>query len=227
MAPSGRLAEVTDNELARYAGLIYERTGIRISPQKKTLLSNRLRRRLRETGSAGFGDYYKYLRRLPPADPEWDAFLQEITTHETFLFRDEGQWQWFRKEYLPAARPRPARAAASGPCAFGRRLAARRRSLHRRLLHCRLPAQPRAVADPHLGTDIGTGAVQQAKTAWFGERAMRLVPESCKRRYFRKAATANVWQACPVLTRMVTFRKHNLLDRLRDGPFDLVFLRTC
>ena len=55
---------------------------------------------------------------------------------------------------------------------------------------------------------------------------MRLVPESYKRRYFRKAATANVWQACPVLTEMVAFRQHNLLDRLRDGPFDLVFLKN-
>jgi chemotaxis protein methyltransferase CheR len=29
-----------------------------------------------------------------------------------------------------------------------------------------------------------------------------------------------------VLSRMVTFRQHNLLDRLRDGPFDLVFLKN-
>ena len=77
-----------------------------------------------------------------------------------------------------------------------------------------------------LGTDIGTGAVEQAKTGLFGERAMRLVPESYKRRYFRKATAANVWQACPVLTQMVAFRQHNLLDRLRDGPFDLVFLKN-
>ena len=95
------LAEVTDEELTRYAELIYRRTGIRISPQKKTLLSNRLRRRLRKTGAGGFNDYYNHLRRLRPDHPEWDAFLQEITTHETYLFRDEGQWEWFRKTYLP------------------------------------------------------------------------------------------------------------------------------
>jgi chemotaxis protein methyltransferase CheR len=77
-----------------------------------------------------------------------------------------------------------------------------------------------------LGTDIGIGAVEQAKTASFGDRAMRLVPESYKRRYFRKAATADQWQACPVLTEMAAFRQHNLLDRLRDGPFDIVFLKN-
>jgi chemotaxis protein methyltransferase CheR len=55
---------------------------------------------------------------------------------------------------------------------------------------------------------------------------MRLVPESYKRRFFRKAANADQWQACPVLTEQVTFRQHNLLDRLRDAPFDLVFLKN-
>ena len=228
-----RLAEVTDDELARYAELIYERTGIRISPQKKTLLSNRVRRRLKETDARGFGDYYNHLRRLPPTDPEWDAFLQEITTHETFLFRDEAQWDWFRKDYLPR-------------CAAEARAGGRQRHLRIWSAACSTGDEAFTaaccIADnlPNhakwqiriLGTDIGTGAVQQAKTALFGERAMRLVPESYKRRYFRKtidhecAAPANTWQACPGLSRMVTFRQHNLLDRLRDGPFDVVFLKN-
>jgi chemotaxis protein methyltransferase CheR len=227
LAPLGRLAEVSDDELTRYAELIYARTGIRISPQKKTLLSNRVRRRLKETGARGFAEYYNHLRRLRPNDPEWDAFLQEITTHETFLFRDEGQWEWFRKEYLPG-------------CAAEARAGVRQRSLQIWSAACSTGDEAFTaaccIADclPNhaqwqiriLGTDIGTGAVEQAKTALFGQRAMRLAPESYKRRYFRKAATADLWQACPVLTEMVAFRQHNLLDRLRDGPFDLVFLKN-
>jgi chemotaxis protein methyltransferase CheR len=230
IAPSGPLgppAEVTNAELARYAELIYERTGIRISPQKKTLLSNRVRRRLRETGARGFGDYYNHLRRLPPADPEWDAFLQEITTHETFLFRDEGQWAWFRTSYLPG-------------CAAEARAGSRPRSLRIWSAACSTGDEAFTIAcciadclPNHaqwqiriLGTDIGTGAVQQAKSGLFGERAMRLVPESYKRRFFRKSVSANLWQAGPVLVRMVAFRQHNLLDPLRDGPFDLVFLKN-
>ena len=99
--PQGSLQQVTDTELRKFAELIYDRTGIRVSPQKKTLLSNRLRRRLRQTGIETFGEYFKYLRTLKSRDSEWDAFLQEITTHETYLFRDEAQWDWFRKTYLP------------------------------------------------------------------------------------------------------------------------------
>jgi chemotaxis protein methyltransferase CheR len=226
LAPIVSLTEVTDGELARYADLIYQRTGIRVSPQKKMLLSNRLRRRMRETCINGFDAYYKHLRRLPPSDPEWNAFLQEITTHETYLFRDQGQWDWLRKAYLPA-------------CASEARSGNRRRSLRIWSAACstgdeaftiacciadRLPTY--AQWQIHiLGTDIGTDAVEQAKSGLFQERAMRLVPESYKKRFFHKTA-AGAWQACPVLTQMVAFRQHNLLERLRDGPFDLVFLKN-
>ena len=77
-----------------------------------------------------------------------------------------------------------------------------------------------------LGTDIGIGAVEQATTAVFGERAMRLAPEEYGRRFFIKAKDAQIWQAKPVLTEMVTFRQHNLMDPLRERPFDLVFLKN-
>jgi len=75
------------------------------------------------------------------------------------------------------------------------------------------------------GEDLARFAVEQAKSGLFQERAMRLVPESYKKRFFHKTA-AGAWQACPVLTQMVAFRQHNLLERLRDGPFDLVFLKN-
>lgn len=226
LPPGIPLTEVTERELARYAELIYERTGIRISPQKKTLLSNRVRRRLRETGSRGFGEYYWYLRGLPPNHPEWDAFLQEITTHETYFFRDEAQWAWFRNTYLPQ-------------CEAEARSRLRQRSLRIWSAACSTGDEAFTaaccVADAlpaHgqwriyiLGTDIGAGAVEQAKRAVFGERALRLVPDSFRRRFFRRVGD-NAWQACPALTRMVTFRQHNLLDPLGDRPFDLVFLKN-
>ena len=116
----GSLDQVTEAELRRFAELIYARTGIHVSPQKRTLLSNRLRRRLRVTGIADFAQYYDHLRRLRPNDAEWDAFLQEITTHETYLFRDEGQWDWLAGNSWQTATPRPARANASGRCESGR-----------------------------------------------------------------------------------------------------------
>jgi len=219
------LPQVTDAELQRYADLVYRRTGIRISPQKKTLLSNRLRRRLKDTGIRTYSEYYDYLTRLPSQHPEWDAFLQEITTHETYLFRDEAQWRWFRDRFLPEMAATQTGASKSlriwsAACSTGDEAFT--------AACCIAAGLPdfRSWRITILGTDIGIGAIEQAKTAVFGERAMRLVPEDYKKRFFDKIPNAMVWRAKPVLTSMTVFRQHNLMEPLKERNFDLIFLKN-
>ena len=227
IAPITPLEQVTDAQLARYADLVYARTGIRISPQKKTLLSNRLRRRLRATGVRDFEDYYCHLKKLGASNPEWDAFLQEITTHETYLFRDEGQWKWFRGKFLPELNDTA-------------RKGLRKRTLRIWSAACSTGDEATTIAcciagglpnyqqwDIRIfGTDIGVGAVEQAQTAVFGERAMRLVPDEYRKRFFAQAKDSPTWQAKPTLTTLTSFQQHNLMDPLRQKHFDLVFLKN-
>ena len=172
------LTEVTDEQLA-LCGVDLPATGIRVVPQKKTLLSNRVRRRLRETGIAGFDEYYKHLTRLRADDPEWDEFLQEITTHETYLFRDENQWRWFRETYLPQCaaearsgnRPASLRiwsaACSTGDEAFTAACCVAACLPNYQQWRIRI-----------LGTDIGVGAVAQATSARFSDPRFG----SCRRR---------------------------------------------
>jgi len=35
-----------------------------------------------------------------------------------------------------------------------------------------------------------------------------------------------VWQAKPILTKMMSFRQHNLLDAMKGPAFDVVFLKN-
>ncbi len=227
IVPIGNLEQVSDEELRQFADLIYSRTGIRVSPQKKTLLSNRLRRRLRQTGIDGFAAYYEHLKRLPAAHAEWDAFLQEITTHETYLFRDEQQWVWFRDAYLDEVSAQVR--AGTGPKTLRVWSAASSTGDEAYTAACCIAACLQNASQwsvQIVGTDIGTGAIEQARAGVFGERAMRLVPEDYRRRFFVKAKDAQLWQAKPTLSGMVSFRQHNLMQPLRDRPFDLVFLKN-
>ncbi len=219
--------QINDEQLARYGDLIYRRTGIRLSPQKKMLLTNRLRRRLRDTKVANFDDYYDLLLRLKADHAEWDAFLQEITTHETYLFRDELHWNWFRAKFLPGIiteaqqgkRPNRLRiwSAASSTGDEAATIAT--------CIAAGLP-NPALWKVQIVGTDIGIGAVEQAKKAAFGERAMKLVPEDLARRFFVKDPQVSLWRAKPAIVDMMRFRQHNLLDRLDEEPFDLVVLKN-
>lgn len=217
--------QVTDEELAAYADLIYRVAGVRISPQKKALLSNRVRRRLRETGLDCFTAYLRHLSGLKPSHPEWDAFLQEITTHETYLFRDAGHWQWFEQDFLAGMnqaaragqRPRSLRiwsaACSTGDEAYTMALGVTRGLPNWNAWQIKI-----------LGTDIGVGAVEQANGGLFSQRAVRLVDAQLRQRYF--VPQGERWQAKPELKALVEFRQHNLLDRLAGPPFDLVVLKN-
>ena len=219
--------EVTDAQLSRYAKLIYETTGIHISPKKKKLLSNRVRRRLRATGIKSFESYFRHLRDLPISDPEWDAFLQEITTHETYLFRDEAQWDWFRQSYLPEI-ARQARAGErlkslriwSAACSTGDEAYTIATCIADRLSGCS------SWRIDILGTDIGVEVVKSAQAATFNKRAMQNVSHSYRTRFFNKSKDADLWTARPNLSSWTRFKQHNLLAPLKEAPFDVVFLKN-
>ena len=217
---------VDETDMQRFIELVYERTGIRVPPAKKALLCSRVRGRVRETGVRNIADYYWHLERLSADTPEWDVFLQEITAHQTYLFRDQPQWNWFRSSYLPqlaaavrsAARPRTLR-IWSAACNTGDEAMTAAMCI----ADCLPNYQHWKIHI--LGTDIGAEALERARCAVFSRRAMRRVPEDYYR-FFTKAEHADIWRAKPVLTEMVLFRQHNLLDPLEDKPFDLVFLKN-
>ncbi len=218
--------QVTDEQIEKFGTLIYDRTGIRISPQKKSLLSNRLRRRLRATEIACFEEYYQLLRRLKADDPEWDAFLQEITTHETYLFRDPNHWQWLNDSFLPqiqqeaqsGLRSRHLR-VWSAACSNGDEAYTVACCVAAKLSH---PAQWNVEI---VGTDIGIDAVKQARAGVFNARSMKLVPADLRRRFFTPEAEG-AWSAKPMLKAWVNFRQHNLIQPFEAAPFDLIFLKN-
>jgi chemotaxis protein methyltransferase CheR len=217
---------LSDVQMNRYIDLIYSRTGIRISPQKKTLLANRLRRRMRDTGISDFDAYYRYLSSLPAHHPEWDAFYQEITTHETYLFRDEVQWKWFREVFLQTVmaeanskRRAPELDIWSAACSTGDEPVT--------ILCCIAATIPNFErwSICILATDIGVGALEEAKTGIYDERAMRLVPQEYRRRFFTLLSDGR-WQVKPALLKYIAYRQHNLLQPLSRGMFDIVFLKN-
>ncbi len=232
MSPVDRILEIaslqlTDPELDRFAKLIYETIGVRITSQKRAMLSNRLRRRLTENGLRDFDSYFRLISSPNRPAAEWDHFLQAVTTHETYLFRDQVQWNWFRDDFLAS------RIAAGGTDPSARRLriwsAASSTGDEAYTIASTLAGsltQPQTWTIEILGTDVGMDTLRQAREAKFGERAMHLVPETLKRRFFRPAADGVTWSPDELLRGWVRFERHNLLEPFRKGPFDVVFLKN-
>lgn len=217
--------DLTTDEFRSFQEFIYERSGIRIPESKRTLLSNRIRRRLRADDFASFRSYLTHLKSAKPN--ELTGFLDAITTNETFFFRTEDHFTWFRDRFIPEVASlarrdlRPKRLRIwSAACSTGEEPYS--------LAICLAENQLR-LRDWDLqivGTDLSEEALEKARLATYEERTLNGVKESRRRRYFTKLDPPPRWQVKSALRDQVTFKRHNLMEPYVGRPFDCVFIRN-
>ena len=95
------LPDLSDEQFARFAELISRRAHIHIRENKKLLLSNRLRKRLRVLQLENYDDYYRLLTS-PEGKSEMVHFLEVITTNETYFWRTAQNFEMLKEDILPA-----------------------------------------------------------------------------------------------------------------------------
>lgn len=218
--------ELTAEEFRSFQEHIYHHSGIRIPEMKRSLLSNRIRRRLRATGIATFQEYFDFLTSVR-GRAELGDFLNAITTNETFFFRTQTHFDWFRNEFLPEMSSR----ARSGDHSKQIRVwsAACSSGEEPYSLALCLAEKTWSFKDWNLqilGTDISDDVLDTAREAVFKERALELVTDSQRRRYFQKLKDGSGWKLRDEIRGLVEFRRHNLMKRLVLPPFDCIFIRN-
>lgn len=220
------LTKLTSEQFAEFQAFIYRQTGIRMQEGKITLLSNRVRRRLKQLGIESFAEYYRKLTRgeLPG---ELEQFIDAVTTNETFFFRHDGHFDWFRGPFVDDL---VARAAAghhdrslrvwSAACSSGEELYS--------LAIClaEMPAKLAGWKLSLLGTDISESMLAAAREGRYQQRSLEQVsPERLKRHFTAESAT-DEWTVRPPLRALCEFRRHNLLEPLAGPPHDCVLVRN-
>jgi chemotaxis protein methyltransferase CheR len=218
--------ELTDEEYQRFCGLIYRVAGIRIAENKCVMVGNRVRRRLRATGIKSFAEYYTFLTS-PSGGNEMPPFLDAITTNETYFFRDIHQYEWLEQTFLPkviqqaAERKRPkALRIWSAACSTGEEPY----SIALKILGQR-PVFSGWRASL-LGSDLSGAVLAAAKAGSYDGRAVRLLEPKARQAFFSEDAKSQRWVVKPEVKALVTWKQHNLLYRLREEPFDCIFLKN-
>lgn len=217
---------LNQQQFDRFSEFIYRKCGIRISGKKVSLLSNRIRRRLRAGSFEDFDTYYRFVTS-PSGVVELASFLDAVTTNETFFFRTAKHFDWLKTEFLSellaqqrSAKRRPALRIWSAGCSTGAEpysVAICLAESKHRLRDWRLTV---------LGTDISDESLQSACEGVFNSRAVESVTESQRRRYFRLPANDGLWRVRPEIREMVEFKKHNLMMPLAEPAFDCIFIRN-
>jgi len=220
------LVELNKQQFDKFSSYIYKMSGIRVNDKKLSLLSNRIRRRLKAGSFTDFDAYYRYLAG-PDGHGELEHFLDSITTNETFFFRTQHHFEWFRGEFQDSVlaeerrgeRPRSLRIWSAG-CATG--------------------AEPYTIAvclwenryrlrdwsQMIVGTDISEEVLREARRGIFKPRAVEAVSKRQFRGCFTPAGEKGCWQVRPELTQLVRFEHHNLMTPMRHPAFDCVFIRN-
>jgi chemotaxis protein methyltransferase CheR len=219
---------LSQQEFDRFRTLIYQLSGIRVAPTKQILVSNRLRKRLKETGIESFDAYYKFIT-TPPGKAEVASFLDAITTNETYFFRDLSQFDWLGRNFLDEL----IQAAAKGTHTRRIRVWSAASSSGEELYTISIVLREHAAELAGwrielLGTDLSQQVLDAARNACYDERALRLVDAARRQSFFQQdPANPARWQVRQDLRSIPRWRRHNLMNPLvGEEPFDVVFLKN-
>jgi len=218
------LLKLTPEEFTKVARLVYEKTGIHIADSKLSLLSNRLRKRLRALKLDTFEQYYRLIRSKEGYEEELPHFLSAVTTNETYFFRNDQLWQFFGKDLVEhfvqtkKAGQKTVRiwsaACSTGAEAYTAAI----------LLRENLP-NVKAWNIQIIGSDISQKVLDAAKAGVYNEYAVSRTSKQRIKRWFTPAADG-MFQLKDEILKMVRFEFHNLQDKHPAGRFDLIFLRN-
>ncbi|MCC7292251.1 MAG: protein-glutamate O-methyltransferase CheR [Phycisphaerales bacterium] len=215
--------QLTEDEFARMARMVYDRTGIHLPVEKRGMLSNRLRKRLRALNMDSFGPYFELLKSKEGCEEELPNFLSAVTTNETYFFRNEQLWQYLGGELIPAL------VAARGPRAGTLRFwsAASSSGEEAYTLAILLRETIPEVAKwsiTIIASDISSRMLDKARGGVYNDYAVAKTPPALVEKYFE--AKDGAFHLKEEARRMVRFQFHNLRDPFPNGKFDVVFLRN-
>ena len=210
---------LTDSELQRVGKLIYKRAGIVVNAQKREMIFNRLSRRVRTLGLATFSEYIGLLESHSE-HPEWQNFINALTTNLTSFFREAYHFPILAEHARQHASGYRVwcTAASTGeePCSIAM------------TLNEQLGA---SVAGPRIwASDIDTEVLAKAEAGVYRLSDLDALTLTQKRHYFLRGAGDNSeWvKARRELLSAIHYQQLNLLDEKWSvpGPFDAIFCRN-
>jgi chemotaxis protein methyltransferase CheR len=215
-----RQFEFREADFSRVRNMIHARAGISLGTHKREMVYSRLARRLRALGRVDFASYLDQLESRPE-DPEWEDFVNALTTNLTAFFREAHHFPILAK--FAAERPQPVSiwccAASTGEEPY---------SIAITLMEA-LGARA-ATSATVLATDIDTNVLQRARAAVYPDERVAKMEEARLKRFFLKGKGAAVGQVRvrPEVAGMVRFETLNLLAPAWpiQEKFDAIFCRN-
>lgn len=216
---------LTTRDFVRLRELIYTETGICLSPEKKTMVEVRLKRRLRTLNMATYAEYCGFVFDNNGMKDELVSLIDVITTNKTDFFREPLHFEYLAQNALPT-------------------LAVNGRSFVIWSAGCSSGEEPYTLAmvlseyaEAHAGfhfrilaSDISTAVLGKAEAGIYSSECVAPIPLVLKHKYLlrsRDSASSRV-RIAPELRRLVEFRRLNFMeaDYMLTEKCDAIFCRN-
>lgn len=215
---------ISDKDFEQLRDFIYNICGMYFHTTKKYFLESRLTRRMEATAVKTYQDYYLLLKS-PRGSEELKFLMDEITTNETYFFRNVPQLAALENKLLPELVEvknkmgfRKLRiwsaASSSGEEAY---------TMAMILLEKRATLLKDWIIEI-VGTDINETVIAQAKEGVYNAYSVRNIPDMYKRKYIREDNGKFI--LAPEVKKFVTFNKLNLYEDSKMifmKSFDFIF----
>jgi chemotaxis protein methyltransferase CheR len=217
---------LTDAEFRMFSGLVRDHTGLDFGEEARFLLERRLARRLRVLEIGSFAAYHYHLRKEGTGGCEFAKLTDELTTNETYFFREFSQLRALIHEIFEELKlDRESRGGKpvtvwSAGCSSGEEpysiaILAREAGLR--------PGEDLRV----YASDISRRMLSKARTGIYREASFRETDAHLWGKYF--AEKDQQWQISDEIKQDVDFIHLNLLDRSKIallGAMDVVICRN-
>jgi chemotaxis protein methyltransferase CheR len=174
---------MTEEEARLIQEIISGYCGLSYGLDSTFFLERRVGPRLDALGLRSYREYYHYLRYDPAGTSELESLVERLTTHETYLFREQYQLDAFQLEVMPELARRLASQRRltiwSAGCSTGEEV------YTLAILLCE-NERFRDFRMRVVGSDISRKVVSEARRGIYGPSSFRTTPQHYERKYFRE-----------------------------------------
>lgn len=218
--------KLTDREFSKLSKFIYNECGINLTANKRTLLENRLQKRIRDLGFNSFSEYSDYVMTPKGKVDELISMIDAVATNKTDFFREPQHFHFLATQVIPEwYRENEGKvfkvwssACSTGEEPFTLAMVLEDMSVKYSGFNYRVVA-----------TDISTKALDKAIQATYTERAIAGIPMVTRKNYLlRSQSEPPTIRISQQIRSKVVFKRMNLMDQYLDveGGFDVIFCRN-
>lgn len=204
--------DLLPKEFAKFRELIFQKSGISLHDGKRELVRTRLGARLRELGISSYGEYYDLVAGDPTGN-ELVLMLDSISTNLTSFFRENGHFEFIRKQVVPEMIKRHQSSGQkelriwSAGCSSGEEPYTLAFTLNEALRNMK------GWTLKILATDISTQMLQRAASGKYIREKIKTVPSDMLKRYMDKVGDSGneIYVVKPEIRKLIQFKRFNLM----------------